>query len=165
MKFDEIFTKQKNFFLVCFILFYCNSNQKKTEVLENPIEKIAISFSKKIDKENERLIVLNFTDSNGKSQDVGNIFSEKLTTELVKKGKFTILDRFTYQKKLKEIDLNLSPTSDLGELRKVSDVLNLKYVVTGILTRYQSGYGINARLIDPKTGLIISAEEAFYASE
>lgn len=154
------------FFGLVFFFFNCSSSQKtKPEILESPIEKIAINFSKKIEKENERLIVLNFTDANGKNQEIGNIFSEKLTTELVKKGKFTVLDRFTYQKKLKESDLNLSATLDLQELRKVADILNLKYVVTGILTNYQSGYGINSRLIDPKTGLILAAEEAFYANE
>lgn len=145
---------------------FTNTKPKPVENnLPTPLEKIAESFSKKMNTANSRLIVLTFTNADGKEHKLGNIFAEKLTTDLVRKGSFVVLDRLVYAKKLNENQLDLASGTDLSELKRIGEVLGLNLVVTGILTGYNSGFGINCRLIDPKTGLILSAEEAFYGSE
>jgi TolB-like protein len=142
------------------------SNTKQNKSLEPaPMEKIADAFSKKITGSGNRLLVLSFTNADGKENSLGNIFAEKLTTELVKKGNFIVLDRMLYLKKLQENQLSMSSGNTLSDIRKIGEILELKAVVSGIITTYNSGYGLNCRLIDPKTGLIISAEESFYAGE
>ncbi len=107
------------------------------------------------------MIVLTFTSSDGTSNIYGSILSEKLTTELVKKDRFHILDRMVNEKTLKERGLSLESSPDLETLRKIGDTLRVDVLVTGIISSYQNGVFVNTRLIEIKSGLILKAEEVF----
>ena len=48
-------------------------------------------------------------------------------------------------------------------LEKIAETLTKK--ITTPNARFNNGYGLNCRIIDPNTGFIIAAEEAFYAGE
>ncbi|TGN19786.1 curli production assembly/transport component CsgG domain protein [Leptospira idonii] len=127
-----------------------------------PLEQLAISLSEKgflVNK--QRMIVLTFTNTDGTKSPYGTILSEKLTTELVKKDRFLVLDRMAMEKTLKEKGLSLDSDLDMATLRKIGEVLNVDILVTGILSAYQGGVFINTRLIDIKTGLILKAEEVY----
>ncbi|MCZ8155589.1 MAG: FlgO family outer membrane protein [Leptospira sp.] len=126
------------------------------------MEQLAVSLSEKgflVNK--QRMIVLTFTSSDGTSNIYGSILSEKLTTELVKKDRFHILDRMVNEKTLKERGLSLESSPDLETLRKIGDTLRVDVLVTGIISSYQNGVFVNTRLIEIKSGLILKAEEVF----
>jgi TolB-like protein len=136
------------------------SRPKKTVL--PPLEQLALSLSEKGFLGNrQRMIVLTFTSTDGSKNIYGNILSEKLTTELVKKDRFMILDRMVNEKALKDKSLSLESSPDLATLRKIGDVLNVDVLVTGIISPYQDGVFINTRLIEIKTGLILKAEEVY----
>ncbi|GBF51954.1 curli production assembly/transport component CsgG domain protein [Leptospira ryugenii] len=108
-----------------------------------------------------RVIVLTFTSPDGSKNPYGGIVSEKLTTELVKKNTFTMLDRIVNERILKEKSLSLESPQDITTLRNIGEALQLDMIVTGIISPYQNGVFVNARLIDIKSGTISKAEEVY----
>jgi TolB-like protein len=152
--------------LLCLFLFSCFIGDEKEsrpqKTILPPLEKLALSLSEKgflVNK--QRLIVLTFTATDGSKNLYGNILSEKLTTELVKKDRFMILDRMVNERSLKEKGLSLESSPDLATLRKIGEVLNVDVLVTGIISPYQDGVFVNTRLIEIKSGLILKAEEVY----
>ena len=155
------FSKLRAGILICTLLVVIScANEKKQMVFmdTNPkpvFELIAESITKNLKPNIKRSIVMTFITQEGKEHSYGALFAEKLTTDLVKQNKLIVLDRLMFKGKLSEKSLSLNPTSDL----------NLDAVVIGIVTPYASGYDINCRLIDVKTGLILSAEEGYYSEK
>lgn len=127
-----------------------------------PLEQLAVSLSERgLYFHPERLVVLTFLDNEGKKSPYGEILAEKLTTELVKKDRYLVLDRLANQKVLKEAGLSLDSPTDTATLRKIGEVLKLDVIITGIVTPYQDGVFVNTRLIEIKTGLILKADEVY----
>ncbi len=156
-----------------FIFFACTASEKERPVYfinPNPptsFEKIALSLaSKENDPKLKKVIVLNFTTVDGKEHILGKIFAEKLTTELSKLNKFIVLDRMVFSKKLLEAGLSLTGAIEPNYLKKLGEVLGIEHVIVGIVLPSKStGYDLNCRLIEIKTGLILAAEESYYVSE
>ncbi|TGL88346.1 curli production assembly/transport component CsgG domain protein [Leptospira congkakensis] len=135
---------------------------KPKKIITPPLEQLAISLSEKGSYfQPERLVVLTFLDHEGKKSPYGEILAEKLTTELVKKDRFQILDRLANEKALKEAGIGLDAATDTATLRKIGDVLKLGVIITGIVTPYQDGVFVNTRLIEIKSGLILKADEVY----
>ncbi|MBP9886226.1 MAG: curli production assembly/transport component CsgG domain protein [Leptospiraceae bacterium] len=132
---------------------------------QTPMERIAQTLTKKLPTQNSRVIVLTFTTTEGKEHKLGSLFAEKLTTDIVRRENIIVLDRLLFSRQLQENQLTLSSGSDLAEIRKIGELLGLNAIVTGMITSFNNGYGLNCRIIDPKTGFILAAEEAFYSGE
>lgn len=151
---------------ILLLLFSCfvgdEKDSRPQKIILPPLEKLATSLSEKGFLGNkQRLIVLTFTETDGTKNIYGNILSEKLTTELVKKDRFMILDRMVNERSLKEKGLSLESSPDLATLRKIGEALNVDVLVTGIISPYQDGVFVNTRLIEIKSGLILKAEEVY----
>ncbi|NBU97821.1 MAG: curli production assembly/transport component CsgG domain protein [Spirochaetia bacterium] len=158
-------------FLIIFIilLFSCSSDKKQLVFMDTypktVFETVADTISKNLKENIKRVIVLTFITQEGKEHKMGVMFAERLTTELVKQNKVTVLDRLMFKSKLQEKSLTLSGNPDLAYVKQIGDVLNIDAVVVGIVTPYATGYDINCRLIDVKTGLILAAEEGYYSDK
>ncbi len=165
------FSKLRAGILICTLLVIIScANEKKQMVFmdTNPkpvFELIAESITKNLKPNIKRSIVMTFITQEGKEHSYGALFAEKLTTDLVKQNKLIVLDRLMFKGKLSEKSLSLNPTSDLNYVKQIGDLLNVDAVVIGIVTPYASGFDINCRLIDVKTGLILSAEEGYYSEK
>ena len=104
-------------------------------------------------------------------------------TELVKSGKFRVVEREQLQALMEEKNLTLSGDVDPSTAVKIGKLLGLNYLLTGSVTEYGttdkgahgSGIGrlpgfnvgkrsfvaaMNARLIDTSTGEVVWADEA-----
>lgn len=131
-----------------------------------PIQILANSLSEGgFQLKDKKIIVLTFydKDKNIIKPRLGELISEKLTTELVKKGNFKVLDRGIYGKILGSKGLSLSGDMDIATISKVAEALELDGIITGIMYKYGDGIFVNARLLDIKSGLILKAEEVFVA--
>jgi TolB-like protein len=152
-----------------FVFISCANEKKQMVFMDTspkPVfEQIAESITKNLKPNIKRSIVMTFITQDGKEHSYGALFAEKLTTDLVKQNKLIVLDRLMFKGKLSEKSLSLNPTSDLNYVKQIGDLLNVDAVVIGIVTPYASGYDINCRLIDVKTGLILSAEEGYYSEK
>lgn len=67
-----------------------------------------------------------------------------------------------YSPELEKNDLSLNGGVVLEDLKKIGKLFSLDAIVTGIVSNNVNGLDINCRMIDPKTGYIIGAEEVFY---
>jgi curli biogenesis system outer membrane secretion channel CsgG len=98
-------------------------------------------------------------------------------TELVKSGKFTVVDREQLEAMMQEKHLTQSGDIDKSTAMKLGKILGLNYLLTGAVTEYGntdvSGGGggvsagkrkfvaaLNARLINASTGEVLWADEA-----
>lgn len=150
--------------------FSLNDQKKNNTTLyidtvpQPPFEKVAETLTRKITAQGFKLIVMTFSSTEGKEHKNGSLYAEKITTEIAKRGNVIVLDRLLFSRKLTENNLNLVSGSDFSQIKKIGEVLGVDAVVTGVVTPYASGYDVNCRLIDAKTGMILSAEEAFYPS-
>jgi len=104
-------------------------------------------------------------------------------TELVKSGKFRVVEREQLEALMKEKNLTLSGDVDPATAVRVGKLLGVNYLLTGAVTEYGAedkgahgsgfrglpGFGVhkktftaalNARLIDTSTGEIVWADEA-----
>jgi curli biogenesis system outer membrane secretion channel CsgG len=98
-------------------------------------------------------------------------------TELVKSGKFRVVEREQLEALMREKGLALSGDIDPSTAVKAGKLLGVNYLLTGAVTEYGNtnkgggGFGvsagkrtfvaaINARLIDTETGEIVWADEA-----
>jgi curli biogenesis system outer membrane secretion channel CsgG len=98
-------------------------------------------------------------------------------TELVKSGKFRVVEREQLEALMAEKNLTLSGDVDPSTAVRIGKLLGVNYILTGAVTEYGNtdvgggGFGVsagkrkfvaamNARLIDTSTGEIVWADEA-----
>ncbi len=150
-------------------LFSCLGDKKRTSLAyidpnpPSPMEKIAETLSKNSSRNPPlQLIVLSFTLTNGKPHKLGRVIAEKVTTELVKKGNLKIFDRLMFEKILQDNQITLNGAIDISLAKKIGEILKLDAIVMGTISHSGQGVDINCRIIDSRTGMIISAEETFY---
>lgn len=151
------------------VFFTCMGDKRRSALTyidpnpPSPMEKIAETLSKNTTKSPPLLvIVLSFTSTNGKPHSLGKVLAEKVTTELVKKGNLKILDRLMFEKILQDNHISLSGSIDITLAKKIGEILKLDAIVMGTINQNGQGVDINCRIIDSKTGMIMSAEETFY---
>lgn len=107
---------------------------------------------------------------------------EKFTTELVKSGKFTVLERQKIAQIMNEQNFQQSGAVDTSTAVRIGKMLGVKYMLTGAITKYgtHSVGGstgeirrlpvgikkntfeaeVTARLVDVETGVIVWADDA-----
>lgn len=106
---------------------------------------------------------------------IGRGASDMLATELVKLGKYSVIERDKLSSLLKEQDLGASGRIDPSTAAKIGKVLGVDYVVTGAVTEYgqssgggggggvhvgKKGYhaAVDVRIINASTGEIVFAD-------
>jgi curli biogenesis system outer membrane secretion channel CsgG len=139
----------------------------------------AASFS----ADKPRIAVLEFTNKadntwwyHGGARAAQDVF----VTELVKSGKFRVIDRERLDALMREKNLSLSGDLDPSTMLQAGKILGVQYFLTGALTEYgrtetgaRGAYGVgfgakkttfvaamNARIIDAETAEILWADEA-----
>lgn len=107
----------------------------------------------------------------------GAAAQDVFVTELVKSGKFRVIDREQLNALQREKNLSLSGDVDRNTLVRAGKLLGVEYFLTGAVTEYGAtksgggGFGVNvgkkkfvaamnARIIDTETGEILWADEA-----
>ncbi len=129
--------------------------------------------------EKPRVAVLDFENKADNSwwwNNGANAAQDIFVTELVKSGRYRVLERERLEAILQEQNLSLSGDLDPATALQLGRLAGVKYFLTGALTEYggtdTGGYGggigasrrtfvaaFNARLIDAETGDIVWADE------
>ncbi|HHL38992.1 MAG TPA: hypothetical protein ENJ37_00645 [Deltaproteobacteria bacterium] len=91
--------------------------------------------------------------------DMGKIVAEWLITELVKAGRFDVIERRLLEKVLSEQELGLTGVIDSESASKLGRVLGARVVISGTVMKLPAYTEVNARLIDVESGSIIAAEK------
>lgn len=104
-------------------------------------------------------------ENKGASKDLGEIVLDKMTTVLVNKNRFKVMERASLNKILEEQKLGMSGILDAATAAKIGKGVGVDAIVMGsvVLTRNES-ISIDARVIDTESARIITARDGYSGS-
>ncbi|NOX38195.1 MAG: hypothetical protein GXO78_11750 [Calditrichaeota bacterium] len=131
----------------------------------------------------KRVAVINFEDRSGYGHNIGTGLADMLITQLVKSGKFIVIERQELEKVLQEQSLGMSGMVTAQSAARVGKLLGVELIVTGSVTEFgqketkiggalgRIGIGgaisrrkaravVDIRLVNSQTGEIVMAESA-----
>ncbi len=108
--------------------------------------------------ENPKIAVMDLEGKN-LSQDEADAVTDFLRTDLVNTKSFTVIERDRIKDVLKEQELSISGvTKESGEAAKVGELLNVKFIMVGTLSKLGEKYFLNIRVVDVETGKVTLAK-------
>jgi TolB-like protein len=105
------------------------------------------------------LVVVDFTDLNGKSTQIGKLMAEELTTRFTKSSKVQVIERRLLKKIIDENKLALSGVVDEDTAMQIGKVVGAAIICSGTVTELYDRIRVNARVIKADTGELISTAE------
>ena len=104
-----------------------------------------------------RVAVIDF-ESIGDDPNIGRGVTEIVRTELIKTGKYEVVERALLNKIIEEQRFQLSDLVDPSKAVELGKLLGADLILTGSVVKIGTSYTINARFIDVKTGMAKRAE-------
>jgi len=108
---------------------------------------LSITFSFSL----ETVAIIDF-EGIGVSQSEAKALTQRLTTEIIQIGKFTIVERSEMKRLLNEQKFQYSGCVDISCAVEIGKLLGAKSMVVGSVSKLGKTYSIDSRLIDVKTG-------------
>jgi len=103
-----------------------------------------------------RVAVIDFQ-SIGDDPNIGRAVTEIIRTELVKTGKYKVVERALLDKILEEQKLQVSGLVDPDEAVEIGKMLRADLILSGSVAKIDRSYIINARFIEVRTGTVKKA--------
>ncbi|MFA6093496.1 MAG: FlgO family outer membrane protein [Elusimicrobiota bacterium] len=125
----------------------------------NGFKAIAKEFVRAADGKVSRVAVLPFEPADGSSPAEGWNISEKILTQMVRRGRIQAVERSFLRKIMDEHYLGRIGILNPATLKKIGQILSADAIVTGSFVTLGSEAVVNARFIDIETGVILAAEE------
>ena len=104
-----------------------------------------------------RVAVIDF-ESIGDDPNIGRGVTEIVRTELIKTGKYEVVERALLNKVLEEQKFQISDLVDPTKAVELGKLLGADLILTGSVVKIGTSYTINARFIDVRTGTAKKAE-------
>lgn len=130
---------------------------KTISVLFDKVQSYPVGSTVKVKIPKKRIAIVDFTVIRGGIKEAGAIVMERLSTELIESGIFTVVERSKLQSILEEFKLKQSGLSveDPGKFKPMLMIADI--ILTGTLSEVSNNYDINLRLLNVQTGQAISA--------
>ncbi len=103
------------------------------------------------------ILELDFLQRSSRSEPLGRMVSEFLTTSAANTGAFSIVERSLLNKVMKELELEQSGLVEESQAREIGRMVGADAVLTGSVSKLGSSMRIDARLINVETGKIMAA--------
>lgn len=97
----------------------------------------------------------------GAPAELGERFADKLANQIQFLHRFNVVERTQLDKVLKQQTLGLSGVVDLNSATKVGKVLNADAVLVGSITQDEKKVGVDVRLVDTETSVILTSTDAY----
>ncbi len=107
--------------------------------------------------EKANVAVLDFSAKNV-SKDDADILADFFRSELIKTGKFNVLDRSRIQKIADEQRLQTSGMTDIKTVVKIGKLANAQYVFVGAYSKLDTLFLLNIEMVNIQTGKIEKSE-------
>lgn len=104
----------------------------------------------------QKIAVVEFSDLDGRTTDLGKYLSEELITRLFKSRRFDVIERQLLNKVLEEHRLSVSGLIDITTAKKLGNLLGVDAICSGTITDLINSVKINSRLISTETGSIFA---------
>lgn len=105
----------------------------------------------------KKVAVVDFTDIEGNETTEGKLLAEQIITYLAQNTNVQVIERKQLGKMLEEQKLSLSGLTEGENTDKVGKLLNVDGLVLGSITELENSKEINARMVNPDTGVVICA--------
>jgi len=122
------------------------------KALSYPVDSIV-----KVKIPKKRIAIVDFTVIRGGIKEAGAIVMERLSTELIESGIFTVVERSKLQSIIEETKLIQSGLSREDPEKFKPMLMIADIILTGTLSEVSNNYDINLRLLNVQTGQAISA--------
>ncbi|HOJ87316.1 MAG TPA: FlgO family outer membrane protein, partial [Elusimicrobiales bacterium] len=128
-----------------------------SQTVDNMCDNLFSSLDKT--KEN-KIAIIEFSSINSKNEDA-KIIRERITTKFAGYPKITLVERSLLDKVLSEIKLQTTGIINEKDMTKIGEMTGADYVITGTVNNLKNNkLEINSRIIEIKTGKIISAAKS-----
>jgi hypothetical protein len=104
-------------------------------------------------EEKPNIAVLDFAAKNV-SKDDADILSDFFRSELIKTGKFDVLDRTHIRKILNEQHFQSSGATDVNNVIKIGKLINAQYIFVGAYSKLDTFFMLNIDMVNIQTGKI-----------
>lgn len=93
-----------------------------------------------------------------KTQDMGKMAAQWLTTAFVQQGRFDVVERQALKKVMEEQQLGLTGVIDVNTAANLGRVLGTTYIVTGAVISYRQGMELDVKIIETESAAIRVAD-------
>lgn len=130
-------------------------------IFSQNIDNMCDNLFSSLDKTKEnKIAIIEFSSINSKNEDA-KIIRERITTKFAGYPKITLVERSLLDKVLSEIKLQTTGIINEKDMTKIGEMTGADYVITGTVNNLKNNkLEINSRIIEIKTGKIISAAKS-----
>ncbi len=143
---------------VCFLLLWIPSAICADDLetgLTKLAQELAIAASKSSGK---KISVVDFTDLQGNTSELGRYIAEQLSVSLVGSAKdFSVMDRANLKSVLEEHKLTASGLVNPENARKLGQFSGVDAIVLGSITPFEQSFSITAKIISTETTQVLGA--------
>ncbi|OVE73363.1 hypothetical protein BVX93_01915 [bacterium B13(2017)] len=114
-----------------------------------------------------KLAIFNFMDTNKASKDkmLGSTVSEMLTTGFVNSNKFEVVERKEINRVVEELNFDISGMVSKDSAKEIGKLLGVELGLVGSVSVLSEKIQIDVRLLDMRTGIIMTATNKSISSE
>lgn len=135
-------------------------NSASAEDYDSALSKIALDFHAKLEGNGQRsTTVLDFTNLDGSTTDLGRLLTTEFSTKLVSLGgTVSVVDRQNLQFLLKEHNLSVDGLIDPRTRRELGNLIGIDAIIAGTLVAVGKEIRLNLRAVGVETGRILAAD-------
>lgn len=149
---------------VILTLLVCSHAPARAQDIDTELGKLADNLAGQIkDQGKKKVTVLDFTDLQGGSSELGKYIAEQLTVDLVmdRKG-FSVLDRANLKSILAEHSLTAKGLIDPDTAKKLGQFAGVDAIILGTITPKDKNIALTAKIITTDTAEIVGAAKAAF---
>src|ERR1039457_3312642 len=155
--------KSQHFIATILCLVLCGHTIARAQDMDTELSKLTEDLAAKIkDHGSKKVTVLDFTDLQGGSSELGKYIAEQLTVDFVMtKRDFSVLDRANLNKILAEHNLTSKGLIDPENAKQLGKFAGVDALILGtIIPKGTNSVSLNAKIITTDTAEIIGAARA-----
>ena len=151
--------------ILCIVL--CGHALVRAQDMDTELSKLTEDLAGKIkDRGNKKVTVLDFTDLQGNTSELGKYIAEQLTVNLVMgKHDFSVLDRANLKKILAEHKLTASGLVDPENAKKLGLFAGVDALIIGTIIPIGTNINLTVKVITTETTEIVGAAKAKFKSD
>jgi TolB-like protein len=159
--------KQPRLIIIFVCLALCSHGFAQINDIDTELSKLADNLAGQIEGQGKtKVTVLDFTDLQGGSSELGKYIAEQLTVDLVmdRKG-FSVLDRANLKSILAEHKLTATGLIDPDTAKKLGQFAGVDAIILGTITPKDQNIALTAKIITTDTAEIIGATKASFKAD
>src|SRR6185437_6709333 len=135
--------------------------------MDTAISNVASNLAAVIQKqEKKKVAVIDFSDLEGRSSDLGKYVAEQLTVDLVMvRHDFSVLDRGNLRKILAEHKLTSTGLVDPDNAKKLGQFAGVDAIILGTVTPKKQNVAVTAKIITTDTAEIVGAAKVEFKTD